>query len=131
MSLHELEIRDLVVGVRLGCEAEERRVPQEVAFTVAFRFHLQPEACHSDELADTVCYADVSQLIEDVIRDREFHLIEYLAAEIFTRLSARFESRALLRLQVHKLRPPVDGLRGGSIYRISQFASETANESLK
>ncbi len=114
----ELELRDLVLGIHLGCTEDERRRPQDVSFSIFFRFLKQPSACQTDRLEDTICYARVRDLLEQETRDREFQLIEYLGQEIFRRLKGAFGDEALICLQVHKLKPPVLNLRGGSLFRI-------------
>lgn len=120
--VHQLEIKSLVLGVHLGCEADERRLPQEVAFSVAFRFRSMPMGCRTDELQDSICYAEVSEAIaESVASPREFKLIERLAFVVFERLKERVGDQALIKLEVHKLHPPVEKLRGGSIYTMGEF----------
>lgn len=119
--LHQLEIRSLVLGVHLGCGAEERREPQDVSFSVAFRFHEAPLGCKTDELSDSICYADAAQVISETIAGREFKLIEFLATEIFDGLKKLSGGQALVRLEVHKLNPPVEHLRGGSVYTLGDF----------
>lgn len=120
--LHQLEIRSLVLGVHLGCEAEERRIQQNVAFSVAFRFRSMPEGCKTDELKDSICYAKVSEAIEETVASpREFKLIEHLAYVIFERLKKLSGDQAAIKLQVHKLHPPVEKLEGGSVYVMGDF----------
>ena len=116
-----LEIRDLVLPVHLGCEAEEREVPQEVAFSVAVRMPGRPQACVTDDLNDSICYAEISEVILKQVVGREFKLIEYLAQEVFQAIKAMRTSDFLMRLEIHKLHPPVANLRGGSFFSIGEF----------
>ena len=56
----------------LGCLPEERRARQEVRLSVEFRFETPPPAATSDELQDTVCYAEVSSALKSHIEAREY-----------------------------------------------------------
>ncbi len=118
--VYELELRDLILGIHLGCTAEERHLAQEVSFSVFFRFREEPPACQTDQLIETICYAKVSDLINHETNGREFQLIEFLGKEIFKRLKVAFGDQALIRLQVHKLKPPVPNVHGGSIFTIGE-----------
>lgn len=119
--LHQLEIRALVLKVRLGWEAVERKVPQDVSFSVSLRFDRMPEGCRTDELSDSLCYGDVSELIARNIESREFKLIEHLAFVLFEEIKKLAGASVRVRLEVHKLHPPVENLRGGSVYTIGDF----------
>jgi len=118
---HQLEIRALVLKVRLGWEAEERRVPQDVSFSVVMRFDRMPEGCRTDELSDSICYGDVSDVIARNIEGREFKLIEHLAFVLFGEIKKLAGAAVRVRLEVHKLKPPVEHLHGGSVYTIGDF----------
>ncbi len=120
-SRYTLEIRKLVLGVHLGCGAEERFKQQDVSFSAKFRFSGMPKGAETDELDDSLCYARVSDLILATVKGREFKLIEHLGHVIFKNLKILVGPEILIELVVHKLNPPVMHLREGSAFTISEL----------
>ena len=102
-----LEVPAIRLDVHLGCTAEERAVPQPVEIELRIRFADLPAACWTDELADTVCYAELAALAREHCAGREFRLIERLALELAGLIRARLPEGARLSLTVVKLAPPV------------------------
>jgi dihydroneopterin aldolase len=117
-----LEFRGARLEVRLGCSAEERATPQAVDLDLAVRFRELPSACESDELEDTLCYAELIDAAREVCAGREFHLVERLAHELFGRLRTLIPNDAELWLRATKLNPPVSGLSGGVAFSLGDFA---------
>ncbi len=99
--------------VRLGCSVEERADPQAVELDVAVRFAEPPLGCETDELLDTVDYCDLIEAARSLCAEREFKLIEYLAAELQARLRRHLPGGSELWLRLTKLHPPVKDLEGG------------------
>lgn len=118
---HALRIEDFSVPVRLGCSPQERAQPQEVRFTIELRFDEAPAGVATDSLDGTVCYADLCQVLRDLAQGREFQLIEKLAADAYRVLREICGAGPRLAVQVHKVRPPIEGLLGGSRYRLGDF----------
>jgi 7,8-dihydroneopterin aldolase/epimerase/oxygenase len=119
--LHALRLNELVLSLHLGCTAEERLTPQEVRVSLVFRFNEPPQALHSDNLNDTICYARVSSMIQEHCQSREYNLIERVAQEVFTLVREHCGPRAALAVSIHKVRPPVPALAGGTIYQCGDF----------
>jgi len=122
VRFNSLMLKDLVLAVRLGCSEEERAHPQEVHVNIELRFPTSPVALTSDKLEDTVCYAKISNAIGKHCEVREYLLIERLAAEIYLLTKEISGPEISLDITVHKVRPPVDKLRGGTFFRCSDFA---------
>ncbi len=118
---HSLRISEFSLQVRLGCSQEERARAQEVRVSVEFRFVSPPQGINSDRLEDTICYARVCQSIRNLTDGREFALLEKLASDLMSILQEFSKGIALVALTVHKVLPPVEGLRGGTVYRIGDF----------
>jgi dihydroneopterin aldolase len=104
--------------VCIGCTAEERAAPQDVDLDVAIRFAALPRACETDQLTDTVNYSDLIKIARDLSAQREFKLVEHLAAELHAKLLAQLPPHAELWLRVTKLRPLVEDLHGGVSFSI-------------
>jgi len=113
-----LEVPAIRLDVRLGCEAAERAVPQGVEIALRIRFADLPAACWTDELADTVCYAELAAALREHCAPREFRLVERLALELAGVVRARLPEGARLTLTVVKLAPPVPELVRGVSFTI-------------
>lgn len=116
-----LRIGELRLYARVGVTGEERAVPQEVALRVDLRFAEAPRAALSGSIADTVCYGRVSDALSALCREREWRLIEEIAAACLEAVRGIVEGRAAVAVSVHKLRPPVEGLVGGAVFRCGDF----------
>jgi dihydroneopterin aldolase len=116
-----IEIHDLKLKVRLGCEKEERTIPQFVSFDAEVRFKHAPRGCLTDQLEDTVCYADLCSKIRLLCEGTEYHLIEKLAWEAYGAIKEILPETTELKVKVTKEKPPVRDLHGGSIFIISDW----------
>jgi dihydroneopterin aldolase len=115
-----LDVEAIRLSVHLGCEPGERRVAQEVEVKVGIRFAAVPAACWTDDLADTVCYAELAALAREHCAGREFRLIERLALELHDLFRSRLPRGARLSLTVDKLAPPVAELARGVRFTIAE-----------
>lgn len=113
-----LDVPAIRLEVHLGCEAPERAVPQGVEVALRIRFADLPAACWTDELADTVCYAELATLLREHCASREFKLVERLALELAGVVRAKLPESARLTLSVVKLAPPVPELVRGVSFTI-------------
>lgn len=118
---HALRLNNLLLLVRLGCEPAERVQAQEVGVTLELRFVRPPGGFETDELSDTLCYQELSEKLINFCESREYRLIEKLAHDIYSLAREMAGSTATIGVEVHKRRPPVDRLQGGSSYRCGDF----------
>jgi dihydroneopterin aldolase len=114
-------LEDLSLQVRLGCSESERATPQEVRLTVELRFEGAPKAIFSDDLNETICYAKISEALKKRLQSREYKLIEKMAADAFETVYEFSQAQAQIGIAVHKVRPPVEFLKGGSWYKCGDF----------
>lgn len=103
----ELYLKRLKCLVRLGVSEEERRNPQAVYFDLTFRFPRPPSACSSDRLEETLCYAEVSSLLQDLCTRGEYRLVERLGFLAFGAVQEILPQGARLKLEVTKELPPI------------------------
>lgn len=68
-------IEDLKVPIRIGCEAEERNIPQTISVDVSIEVDTS-KASKSKDLKDTVCYKTVCEMIQSLAAEREYVLLE-------------------------------------------------------
>ena len=78
------------------------------------------QAGRSDELKDTVSYADVFAQVRQIVEQESFHLLEALAENIATSLLLRFPVMGV-ELTVYKPDAPVDGKFDYFAVRIKRF----------
>ncbi len=110
-----LEATNYKTTVNLGWTDEERAEPQPIAVDITLRYPTLPQACVSDELNDTQCYAKLLQIVESVCQSRPFKLIEHLAYAIHTAVKNQLKnSEIYLSVKVHKLHPPIATLQCAS-----------------
>lgn len=115
----QLEIRKLGFDVRLGCTEQERAVPQKIQVSVQIERKGLFEACSTDKLSDTVCYAQIAQKIELVLKHKEFNTIEYLSIQIWNSLAELCPKSSALHVKLKKLNPPISQLNRGAFFKIS------------
>lgn len=92
-------------AVRLGWTEEERALPQpvEVDFTCFFP-SLIPATLH--DKGDFICYDEVSRMMSEHCKGREFRLIEYLAKELFDIVRRHAPPEVKLTLRLSKCEVP-------------------------
>jgi dihydroneopterin aldolase len=113
---NSLLIQDLSLQVSLGCSAEERATLQEVRFSLELHFSKTPQACVSDQLSDTVCYAELSKIITTVCEVQSYQTVEHLACRSFEELRKSIDPEIKIKVTAHKIRPPVPSLKGGVFF---------------
>jgi dihydroneopterin aldolase len=77
-----LSLVDLELTCHLGVPAEERAHPQKILCTAVFPVPNLKKAAQTDDLAHTVNYYDLSQLLQKIARQKERNLIETLATDL-------------------------------------------------
>jgi 7,8-dihydroneopterin aldolase/epimerase/oxygenase len=100
-SMDIVFIRDLRLDTRIGAYETERRKVQTLQFELELGRE-QLQACTTDRLTDTMDYAEVVGVIQAVLAEHEFHLLEPLAEAIARRLLDRFDAR-WIKLEVSKV----------------------------
>jgi dihydroneopterin aldolase len=105
----EVELHGLELFGRHGAEPEERERGQRFVFDVVVE--VGDEAL-SDQIEDAVDYREVARAVRDVSEERQFALIEALAAAVADEILARFALVQRVRVRVRKpeveLDPPVE-----------------------
>lgn len=92
--------------------------PEEQALGGRYQADLEVElstkgAAASDELKDTVNYAQLYRVAKNVIEGHSRHLIEALAEELASQVLSAFPVQAV-SVSLYKLNPPI---RGGNVAR--------------
>lgn len=118
---HAVGIADLRLAVRIGETPGERSQEQEISISVEFRFLQPPTATRSDRISETICYGRLSTDLRDLVKNREFHLIERLANDVYLACAKAANRMAKVAVEIRKIKPPIEGLLGGAYYRCGDF----------
>ena len=92
-----------------GVLPPEQEIPQPFEVDVELGLDLRA-AGESDDLSDTVNYAEVYEIVRDTVEGESKHLIEALAEEIADDLLRALDSLRWVRVTVHKPTAPIDGI---------------------
>lgn len=103
--MDKLILRNLELYASVGVSPAEREVGQRLLINVEASYDLAA-AGQSDDLADTVSYAELAQTVVEVATAREYLLLEALAEAVARTILARLPI-AEVRLQVLKQPPPL------------------------
>ena len=76
----------------------------------------------TDELGETVCYAQLSEKVLNLVQENEYKLVEKLARDIHTEISSMMPKGATFQVRVHKLKPPIDILTRGVFYSVGDLS---------
>ena len=101
MNLGKISIVDLEVFYRVGVPDAERAQPQRLLLTVEMNSDFSA-AAKTDSIADTIDYFAITQRLLKLGDDREWKLIEKLAADIAGLILAEFKPQAVT-VEVKKL----------------------------
>lgn len=118
--ISSIEISDFSVAINIGVSDSERLVPQEVLVDYTVHFQGVPHGCISDNMSDSICYAEVVNCIKNFSENRSFMLIEHYGFALFEYLRQHCSIKAATL--VVKKKPQVPGLKGGASFRISNFS---------
>lgn len=111
-----IHLRGLQFYAYHGVRSEEKVLGQKFIIDVdLFRDLRQPG--FSDQVADTINYAEVYQRIKTIVTAERFHLLERLAGEIATQVMKEFPCEAI-RVEVHKPQAPIPGVFGDASVEI-------------
>ncbi len=112
MPATTLYIRQLELSLHIGWSDKERSKKRSVLLDLDIHFQTPPAACETDELADTVCYARLSAIIQEKIAAKSYKLIEHLCADIYSCIKKNLPDKARLIVRIIKY-PKIAGLKNG------------------
>lgn len=73
------------------------------------------DAAESDDLNDTISYADINKIIHDEMKIQS-KLLEHVAGRIITKINEKFSQISYIKLRITKTSPPMKGeMKGASI----------------
>ena len=73
------------------------------------------KAAESDDLNDTISYADINEIIHEEMKISS-KLLEHVAGRIITKIGEKFSQISYIKLKITKTSPPMKGeMKGASI----------------
>ncbi|AYZ34450.1 dihydroneopterin aldolase [Chryseobacterium indologenes] len=82
------------------------------------------KASESDDLNDTISYADINDIIHQEMKIKS-KLLEHVAGRIISRIHERFSQIDYIKLKITKTAPPMQGeMKGASIELEKSFKPE-------
>ena len=106
-NLDVIRLNNMIFYAYHGVETSEKQLGQRFEVDVELFLELT-NAGHSDQLSDTVDYTHVYQVIEEIMLESDFNLLEALAEEISQTVIERFPVAAT----TVRVRKPHVSLRG-------------------
>jgi dihydroneopterin aldolase len=100
-----IEIAGLSLYTHVGVSAAEREVGQRLVFDIRIDVG-ESDATETDDVEDTVDYAEVCQLVALVAQQRTYRTLERLCTVIADRLIADFQAEAVW-VKAAKPEPPI------------------------
>lgn len=120
MLKFKLEIKKLVLQIKIGVEEDERLFPQEIECDLTIIFNKIPEGCINGEISQVFCYANIVKIIEEYIEGREFRLIEELCFLLYNHIleSINISEDTKLSITICK-NPPIENIKSGCCFSIN------------
>ncbi len=117
----ELFIPSARLNVHLGYNEDERALAQEVNLSIRIQFPVLPPACQTDELRDTICYAQIINSLRGYLFKQRYSLIERLGYDIYTYINEKLPDQTQLGIKITKLYPPLEKVPEGVAFILGDF----------
>ncbi|MCF7805500.1 MAG: dihydroneopterin aldolase [Candidatus Marinimicrobia bacterium] len=104
-----IHLKNMVFYGYHGVKSEENSLGARFEVDITLRADLNA-AIVSDRLSDTVNYNDVYNLVEHIVTERKYYLIEALAGEICERILQEFQNVEQSTVTVRKPNAPIKGV---------------------
>lgn len=89
----QLILEKLNLHAKLGHTAKERHLPQRISLQIKLGFDHLLDACTTDNLINTICYADLADDLQQFCDDRSFKLIEALTYQLYQFLKIKLSEK--------------------------------------
>lgn len=115
-----MSVNKIILTVHCGVSPQERQLPQKIQLDYKIFFDEIPQACVTDELKETICYDQITQILTALAVKKEYKLLEHLAHSLFQELLRATEQKVGAWLKVTKLHPPIAQPNDGVSFEISR-----------
>ena len=101
-----LFIDNLEVFANHGLFEEENKLGQKFIFDIECELNYK-EAMFSDEMTDSISYADIAEVVVKTATTNTFNLLERLAGEILKNIFTEFSQIENIKLKINKPGAPI------------------------
>jgi dihydroneopterin aldolase len=115
----KIEIRDYPVFMKLGYRSEERYKSQNVLVSLKITVDDSADPGLTDNLEQALDYGQVTELIESILADQEYKLIETVVHLVGQRVMEKFRCVSQVRVTVEKTCLPQSQMKTSRV-KISQ-----------
>lgn len=107
-----IQLYGLELDIHLGWPDAERLLKQVIIADIKIVFIQPPNACLTDNLADTFCYDKLTNEIKQRVAAQPFRLLEHLGHELYQTIKKTLNNDSLISLRITK-KPAIPNLTGG------------------
>ena len=107
-----IHLNDMAFTTCHGVLSHEKKTPQTFIVDVQIETDVVVQAGITDDVNDTINYADVYLHIQTIMNGEPVNLIETLAKKISDTLIANFCEAIAVTTKVTKVRPPIETFTG-------------------
>jgi len=113
----EIYLEDVQAYCRLGIYENERKRGQAVIVSLRVALDLSA-ACNLDRIENSISYVELSHIIQDTAKAKEYNLIEHLCKSIADELFKKFERIETVDIKIHKPVINAEGFNGNASVRL-------------
>lgn len=114
--MDKIILKGLVFYAYHGVLEAEKKLGQKFIIDIELKCDLK-KACLSDDVKDTINYAEVYNLVKEIVETSRYNLLEKLAETCAQEILTKFTDVEEIIIKVKKTQAPVEGL-------FSYFATE-------
>ncbi len=107
--MDKIKLKDLAFYAYHGVLAEEKKIGQKFIIDVEILADLR-KAGISDEVSDTINYAQVYGIIENIVVNKRFNLLEALAESIANSILDKYPMIKEVNIGIKKPEAPIKGI---------------------
>jgi len=107
-----------------GVLAEEKITPQKFIVDIRIETDQIVEAARTDNIEYTLNYVDVYEMVNNIMTNQQYDLIETIAMKISTVIVENYGSVISVDTKVTKVNPPIEGFIGTVSCEYTAFGSE-------
>lgn len=112
--MSKIYLEDVKIYAYHGVLPEENLIGTYYILNVELHTDLW-NAAESDDLNDTISYADINDIIHDEMKIKS-KLLEHVAGRIISKIHGKFSQIGYIKLKITKTAPPMKGeMKGASI----------------
>lgn len=92
----------------IGVLEEENKLGQKFILDIELNLALE-KAGKTDDVNDTVSYAEVYEVVKEIMENKKFNLIERAGRKIIDKIFSEFEKVKKIKIEIKKPQAPVRG----------------------